>query len=396
LVGPLPLLDGNDMIITYVCHLTKQAHFFLCQSTITAKGLADMHVQHVFPLHGTPEKIISDCSLQFTTQMTKELYRLLGIEHAMSTSFHPQSNGQTECTNQEIGKYLCMFCGKDQDNWAKLLPIAEFAYNSHVHLASKASPFKLLYGYQPSWASPIGGSANIPSVKQCLAQLHKAQNKAKAALRMAKEAMVQSSKANWSRPTFQPGDKVWLDAKDLQIRTRSQKLADHCIGPFDVIALEESWSGPMYRLALLPSYKSLHLVFSVNRLLQWKGNEVNGLCPDPPPPVEFEDQAQPKYKIETILNSQKWGCGLQYLIWWKGYDKSHNQWISRTKVLRHTDEFVEEFHIRKPNAPRTVNALLFSLINWKLYKNFTETVHPGYDWTSGKHLGHMAYWDTKP
>jgi hypothetical protein len=188
--------------ITYVCHLTKQAHFFPCKSTITAEGVADMHVQHVFPLHRTPEKIISDCGLQFAAQMTKELYHLLDIEHAMLTSFHLQSNGQTEHTNQEIGKYLCMLCGKDQDNWAKLLPIAEFAYNSHVHSASKASPFELLYGYQPSWASPIGGRANIPSVEQRLAHLHKVQNKAKAALHMAKEAMVQSSKANRSRPTF--------------------------------------------------------------------------------------------------------------------------------------------------------------------------------------------------
>jgi hypothetical protein len=105
--------------------------------------------------------------------MTKELYCLLGIENAMSTSFHLQSNGQTECTNQENGKYLCMFCGKDQDNWAKLLPIVEFAYDSHMHLASKASPFELLYGYQPSWASPIGRHANIPSVEQRLVQLHK-------------------------------------------------------------------------------------------------------------------------------------------------------------------------------------------------------------------------------
>jgi hypothetical protein len=107
----------------------------------------------------------------------------------------------------------------------------------------------------------------------------------------------------------------------------------------------------MYHLALPPSYKSLHLVFLVNQLSQWKGNEVKGLRPDPPPPVKFEDQAQPEYEIETILNLQKWGCGLQYLIWWKGYNKLHDQWISRTKVLCHADKFVEEFHIRKPNTP---------------------------------------------
>jgi hypothetical protein len=65
-------------------------------------------------------------------------------------------------------------------------------------------------------------------------------------------------------------------------------------------------------------------------------------------------------------------------------------------VLRHADKFVEEFHIRKPNAPRTVNASLFSSINWKQYKNLTETVHPGYDWTAGKYLGRMACRDTEP
>jgi hypothetical protein len=83
LVGLLLLSDSNDMIITYVCHLTQQAHFFPCKLTITAKGLADMHVHCVFPLHGNLEKIILDCGLQFATQMTEELYRLLGIEHAM-------------------------------------------------------------------------------------------------------------------------------------------------------------------------------------------------------------------------------------------------------------------------------------------------------------------------
>jgi hypothetical protein len=109
LVGLLLLSDVNDMIITYVCHLTKQAHFFPCKSTITAKGLADMHVQHVFPLHRTPEKIILDRGPQFAAQMTKELYRLLGIEHAMSTSFqiyHQSSNVSCSFTKHKTKQKL--------------------------------------------------------------------------------------------------------------------------------------------------------------------------------------------------------------------------------------------------------------------------------------------------
>jgi transposase InsO family protein len=126
-------------------------------SQLTAEAIADMHIKHIFPLHGTPDKIISDCRPQFAAQMMKELYQQLRIKHAMSTSFHLQTNGQMEQTNKEVTKYLHMFCNEEQDDWAKILPIVEFAYNSHVHSASGSSPFELLYGYQPTWSTPAGG-----------------------------------------------------------------------------------------------------------------------------------------------------------------------------------------------------------------------------------------------
>jgi hypothetical protein len=65
LVGPLPLLGGHDMILVYVDHFTKQAHFIPTHSTITAEGITDMHIKHIFPLHRTPDKIISDRGPQF-------------------------------------------------------------------------------------------------------------------------------------------------------------------------------------------------------------------------------------------------------------------------------------------------------------------------------------------
>jgi hypothetical protein len=58
----------------------------------------------------------------------------------------------------------------------------------------------------------------------------------------------------------------------------------------------------------------LHPVFSIDRLLLWKGNKVNGMQPPPPKVVHFEDQAKPEYKIETILDSKACGKGLSYLV----------------------------------------------------------------------------------
>jgi hypothetical protein len=382
------------MIITYVNLLTKQAHFLLCNSTITAEGVADMHVKCIFPLHGTLEKFILDRRPQFAACMMLELYQQLGIEHAMSSAFHPQSNGQTERTNQEIVKYLRMFCSKDQQGWAKLLPIAEFAYNLHVHLVTKSSPFKMLYGYQPTWNTPPGASAQMPSVSACLLELHKARDKAKAALRMSKEAMIWDSKADCSRPVFSPGNMVWLDSENIKIQTKSKKLVDKQVGPFKVVAMEEGQSRPMYRLDLPPSYKSLHPVFSVDRLSLWHSNNINGIWPPPPAPVIIKDQEQ--YEIETILDSWKWGQGLQYLVHWKGYNKSHNQWLSRSLLLQDAPEAVTNFHKSKPNAPQVVSALFWKSIQWHLYKNLTETVHPGVDWVKGKFTGILACQDNKP
>jgi hypothetical protein len=187
---------------------------------------------------------------------------------------------------------------------------------------------------------------------------------------------------------------VWLDSENIKIRTESKKLVDKRVGPFKVVAMEEGRSGPMYRLDLPPSYKSLHPVFSVDRLSLWHGNDVNGIRPPPPAPVIIKDQEQ--YEIETILDSRKWGRGLQYLVRWKGYNKSHNQWLSRSLLLQDAPEAVTNFHKSKPNAPQVVSALFWKSIQWCLYKNLTKTVHPGVDWVKGKFTGISARWDNKP
>jgi len=62
-----------------------------------------------------------------------KLYHLLGIKVTASTAYHPQTNGQTERVNQELEQYLHFFVNERQDDWDEWLPMAEFAYNNHVH-----------------------------------------------------------------------------------------------------------------------------------------------------------------------------------------------------------------------------------------------------------------------
>ena len=111
----------------------KQSHFTETVTTVTATSTANLYMRNIWKLHGLPHKVVSDHRPQFIAAFMKELYWLLGIEAASSTAYHPQTDGQTEHINQELKQYLCIFVGKQQDNWYSLLPLAEFAYNNHVH-----------------------------------------------------------------------------------------------------------------------------------------------------------------------------------------------------------------------------------------------------------------------
>ena len=66
-----------------------------------------------------------------------------------STTYHPQSDRQTEQVNQELEQYLCLSCNEQQDDWDELLPNAEVQYNNHVHALTQYSPFFLNTGCHP-------------------------------------------------------------------------------------------------------------------------------------------------------------------------------------------------------------------------------------------------------
>ena len=73
--------------------------------------------------HGTPRKYISDWGPQFIAEFTTELWRLIGIEPATSTAYHPQTDGQTERVNQELEQFVRLFTSYKQDDWDDLLPV---------------------------------------------------------------------------------------------------------------------------------------------------------------------------------------------------------------------------------------------------------------------------------
>jgi len=153
----------------------------------------------------------------------------------MSTTHHPQTDGETERVNQELEQYFRVFCNFKQNNWAELVPFMEFAHNARQHSATGKSPFAVWYGFQPKFIPPVNFTTKIPTVEERLHTLEQIRSEVTAALKVAAKVM---KRPHASKPTyeFKPRDLVWLEGTNVHTTHPKAKLAPRRHGPFKVLA----------------------------------------------------------------------------------------------------------------------------------------------------------------
>jgi hypothetical protein len=149
-ITKLPPSYRYDTILTITYHNISKASIFLpCNESIDSVGIAALYRTHVFPHYGIPLKVISNRDPWFDSAFTTDLCKLLGIRQNISTAYHPQTDGQSEQTNQSLETYLRLYCDAKQHEWAKLLPLAQYMRNSWPSSTTKQVPFNTLIGYTP-------------------------------------------------------------------------------------------------------------------------------------------------------------------------------------------------------------------------------------------------------
>lgn len=97
-------------------------------------------------------KTLYHCTLyrgpQFISRVWQAFFQLFCVSVSLSSQYHVQTNGQTECNIQEIGRYLQSYCHCHQHSWSCFLPWAEYAQNSLRQSTTGLAPFQCIFSFQ--------------------------------------------------------------------------------------------------------------------------------------------------------------------------------------------------------------------------------------------------------
>ena len=140
-IKQLPASNGFTVILVVIDRLSKESVFLPTTDNATSTDVTDAFITHVFSKHGIPLHVSSDHRSEFTLHFFCSLGSLLHMRLHFTSGHHPSANGQVEHLNSTLEQYLQIYCNYQQDNWLKLLPLAEFAYNNTPHSSTGVSPF---------------------------------------------------------------------------------------------------------------------------------------------------------------------------------------------------------------------------------------------------------------
>ncbi|SLM35926.1 gag-pol polyprotein [Lasallia pustulata] len=322
-----------DSIFVVVDRLSGFGSFEPHLESSDSEALAYSLMRNVFSRFGTPQEIISDRGSLFTSQFWQSLSDQLGIKHKLSTAYHPQTDGQTERTNQTLEQYLRCYVNYEQNNWVSMLPTAQFAFNNAPG-PTGISPFYANYGKHPEISrdprslKPVAEKAqvSVEHIKTMHALL------ADDLKEIRKTSINSANRKRSEGPALKKGGMVYLRRTNVKTKRPSDKLDHTKLGPYRI----KEKLGPVTYELELPKEMRIHPVFHISLLESAPENARPG-------PTEIDENTQePKYEIDTILGTKIINDIPHYLIHWKGYQHSEDTWEPEGHL---TLETLREYHL---------------------------------------------------
>jgi hypothetical protein len=342
-VTDLPKSSGKfDSILVMVDKLTKMVHLAPTTKKCTARQAAVLFIQHWYQFHGIPERIISDRDAKFISRFWRTFTRKLGIDHRYSTSFHPQTDGQTERMNRVVEEVLRHFINKDNTDWEELLPMVAFAINNAKSAATGETPFFLQTGTHPrTMTTAFVPTETLPTLDKVFHDLRDTLEQVKKLYKAAQDRQKAYADTKRQDHTFQDGAQVLFSTKNLKVKEGVRKLQPRYIGPFTIVKMVGKNAAKLD----FPSTYKIHPVVHVSLLKPYRSD--GSFRPLPPAPESIGGHQY--YKVERILSHRTRTSGRktihEYLIKWLGYDDTHNSWEPEKNI---TTDLLDDYHGTHP------------------------------------------------
>ncbi|KAK2979456.1 hypothetical protein RJ640_015085 [Escallonia rubra] len=328
----LPKVGDLGTILVVVDRFSKYASFIATPKYCSAEDTAQLFLKYVVKYWGMPQDIVSDRDSRFTGNFWTELFKLFGSQLSMSSSYHPESDGQTERFNSMLEEYLRHFVSATQKNWVKLLDVAQLCLNSRKSSSTGKSAFEIVNGQQPL----LPHTVNVPNAGKSPRAISFSEewrqniDLAHSYLEKAARRMKKHADKNRRSQEFNVGDKVMVkllpqDRKFL--RGRDSRLLQKYEGPLTIVKK----IGKMAYKVDPPNWwsRQLHPVFHVSMLKPFYEDTADpsrGQIRRP----GLKPKAAGKRVAEAILNDRVITASRkrhqEYLVKWQGYMDEENTW----------------------------------------------------------------------
>jgi hypothetical protein len=336
-VGPLPLDDGFDMILSITDRLGADIRLIPVRQDITAEQLALVFFDEWYCENGLPSNIVSDRDKLFVSKFWQQLCKLSGIKLKMSSSFHPQTDGASERTNKTLNQELRFHVERNQHGWKRALKRIRFHMMSTVNASTGFSGFQLRFGQQPKMIPALSvlaelGPAQDTTANEVIEKVALDVAAAKDNLILAK--ISQSYHANSARsdaPNYKVGDLVMLSTLNRRreylanTEKRVAKFMPRFDGPYEVInsnvaASTVTLAMPSARNVFPTFHTSLIKIFVQNDNVKFPTRSL-----DAPGPVSVDGHDE--YFVDKFVDHRVVNGKTYYLVRWVNEGPSQDRWI---------------------------------------------------------------------